>query len=258
MSQNQTYLSDSHCHIHDPQFFPGGGDDVYVRALESGIHRIICVGTDIESSRHAVEFAEKHERAWAIVGIHPHDASVGLGAVEQLKPLTASPKVVAIGEIGLDYHYEHSPKNIQLDMLHAQLTLATEVDLPVCFHVRSGFDDFWPVFGQYKLRGGVLHSYTDNLSNMDKGLSEGLLIGINGIATFANDVAEVEQHAPLDRILLETDAPYLTPSPHRGKINEPIYIRQIAEFVAAQRNLSIQDIAQATETNCDRLYFSKN
>lgn len=256
MEEPQVKFTDSHCHIHDPEFFPEGGEDQYIRALEAGIHRVICVGTDVKSSEAAVAFAESHENAWAIVGIHPHDASLGLGSVEQLKPLLASPKTIGIGEIGLDHHYDHSPRQVQAEMLHAQLTMATEAELPVCFHVRSAFDDFWPIFSQYKLVGGILHCYTDNLSNMEKGLSAGLLVGVNGISTFAPDVTEVLDHAPTARILFETDAPYLTPSPNRGKINEPMYIRQIAEFTAARRNLSLDELSLATETNCEQLYFS--
>ncbi|NCU30212.1 TatD family deoxyribonuclease [Candidatus Saccharibacteria bacterium] len=253
----QLFLTDSHCHIHDPEFFPDGAEDIYLRSLDEGVYRMICVGTDVRSSQLAVEFAEAHDNVWAIVGIHPHDASVGLEAVEQLRPLLSSPKVVGIGEVGLDYHYNHSSKRDQAIILHAQLTLAVEASLPVCFHIRSGFDDFWPIFNQYKLRGGVLHSFTDSLSNMEQGLSDGLMVGINGIVTFANDIASIVQHAPLNRILLETDAPYLTPSPNRGKINESRYIRQIAEFVAQQRDISLKEVSKVTEANCDQLYFSK-
>lgn len=249
-------LTDSHCHIHDPQFFPDGSEDVYTRALNDSVHRMLCVGIDIQSSRSAVDFAETHDHVWAIVGVHPHDASLGVLVVEQLKALLASKKVIGIGEIGLDYHYNHSSEREQADMLHAQLTLAAETALPVSFHVRSSFDDFWPIFRQYKLRGGVLHSYTDTMSNMELGLSEGLMIGVNGIATFAPDVAEVIQQVPIDRLLLETDAPYLTPSPNRGKINESRYIRQIAEFIAQQRGSSLAEISEATEANCNQLYFS--
>lgn len=253
----QPLFTDSHCHIHDPQFFPEGAEDIYARAIEVGVHRMLCVGTDVQSSRAAVKFAETHDNAWAIVGIHPHDASVGLAAVEQIKSLLASQKVVGIGEIGLDYHYNHSSKRDQADMLHAQLTLAVDSDLPVCFHVRAGFDDFWPIFSQYRLRGGVLHSFTDTLANMERGLSEGLMVGVNGIATFADEIAGVIEQVPLGRILLETDAPYLTPSPNRGKINESRYIRHIAEFIAQQHNVSLEEVSVATEANCDQLYFSK-
>lgn len=248
-------LTDTHCHIHDTELFAEDGDGAYRRAQEVGVHRIVCVGTDVKSSLEAVRFAEGHERAWAVVGIHPHDASVGVSEVAAIRELAEHQKVVGIGEIGLDFYYTNSPKSAQLDMLHAQLTLASELGLPVNFHVREGFSEFWPIFDQYTGLRGVLHSFTDDLSNMAQGLSRGLLIGINGISTFAKERDEVNSVVPLESIVLETDAPFLTPTPNRGTVNEPAFITLVARYIADLRSISLQELSSATERNATELYF---
>lgn len=252
----QPLFTDTHCHVHDLQFYAEDSrSDYYERSLEAGVHRMICVGTDVESSRAAVEFSENHEYTWAIVGIHPHEAKVGVSAVQSIKQLFSSKKVVGIGEIGLDYYYNHSTPAQQYDMLHAHLELATETKLPISFHVRDGFDDFWPIFDQYKGLRGVLHSYTDNLSNMEQALSRDLWIGVNGISTFAKERDEVNRAVPLQKILLETDAPFLTPKPNRGKINEPAFVRLVANYIADLRSISPRELSDATELSAQQLYF---
>ncbi len=249
-------FTDTHCHIHDREFFPDGAEDVYERALEQGVHRLICVGTDVESSKQAVAFAGQHEGAFATVGIHPHDASGGLEQVAELKTFPGkTDNIVAVGEIGLDFFYNNSPKSEQIDMLHAQLELAQTLHLPVSFHVREAFDDFWPIFDQYKALRGVLHSFTDNMSNMEQALSRGLSIGVNGIATFSGDVTEVVQRIPLESIILETDAPFLTPKPHRGTMNEPAFVTHVARYVAELRSISPQELSHITEKNVQKLFF---
>lgn len=248
-------FSDTHCHIHDPEFFPEGGDAVYANAVAAGIHRILCVGTSAKSSAEAVRFADTHPQAWAIVGIHPHDASTGIAETEVIRGLAAAKKVVGIGEIGLDFYYNNSQKNDQIEMLHAQLEVAKDYGLPVSFHVRDGFDEFWPVFDQYSGVRGVLHSFTDTVEQMEKGLSRGLLIGVNGIATFAKDRDAANRLIPLEKIVLETDAPFLTPSPNRGKINEPAFITLVAQHIADLRSISLQELSDATERNATKLYF---
>ena len=248
--------TDTHCHIHDPEFFPNGGQDPYTRALEVGVKRLICVGTDEDSSRLAVDFAAEREGCFATIGIHPHDAKVGRGAVEEIaKLLGTTNKIVGIGEIGLDYYYDNSPRQAQRDILQAQIELAIEHNLPINFHVRSAFDDFWPIFDQYPGLRGVLHSYTDDLANLEKALSRNLLIGVNGIVTFASDREPVTKAIPLDSMLLETDAPFLTPKPYRGKINEPAFVISIAQFVADLRSISLEELSHETEQNAHQLFF---
>jgi TatD DNase family protein len=192
-------FTDTHCHIHESSYEDGEG--AYRRALAAGVGRMLVVGTNDQSSEEAVAFARSHEQAWASLGLHPHDAKTGLDGVSFLDTILreSTDRIVAIGEIGLDYFYDNSPREMQIDLLHAQIELAQSYNLPVIFHVREAFSDFWPIFDQYKGLTGVLHSFTDNVSNMEQALSRDLLIGINGIATFAKDRQDVYRVIPSDK-----------------------------------------------------------
>ncbi len=255
-------LIDSHCHLHDTEFYPDGREEVYARAIEAGV-AMFCVGTDERSSREAVEFAESHDDTWAIVGVHPHEAKGGWADIERLlrencgaRAVRGGASIIGIGEIGLDYFYTHSSREQQIHALEAQLQLATDYDLPVSFHVREAFDDFWPVFENFHGVRGVLHSFTDTQANLDRGFSRGLYVGVNGISTFTRDTAQRNLYAtiPLERMLVETDAPYLTPVPLRGKMNEPGYVRLVVEFWAQKRGISFDELAHATTQNAHRLF----
>ena len=251
-------FTDTHCHVHDQQFFPNDGKEVYERALSSGVKRMFCVGTDFSSSREAIKFCAKKEGSYAIIGIHPHDAKKELPNSQKFVEWSNEQlgrKVVGIGEIGLDYYYNHSPRKQQIEILEQQIELACSLALPISFHVRDAFADFWPIFDNHKGIRGVLHSFTDNLQNMQKGLERGLYIGVNGIATFARDRDEITRAIPLKSMLLETDAPFLTPTPLRGKINEPGNIPHIASFVADLRGITVEELSQKTERNVNRLFF---
>jgi TatD DNase family protein len=177
-------------------------------------------------------------------------------ALSAFKALAGQSKVVAIGECGLDYFYNHSPAEAQKELLHFQLALAQEYKLPVIFHVRDAFDDFWPIFDQYKGLKGVIHSFTADTAVLEQILARGLCIGINGIMTFTKNAAQLAaaRAIPLDRLVLETDAPFLTPTPFRGTICEPKYVRVTAEFMSRLRNESLEDIATATTHNAAQLF----
>lgn len=247
-------LIDSHCHIHDSEFFDDEQREaVYQRAISADIGMIV-VGTDKRSSQQAVEFAGSHDMTWAAVGVHPHDAKDGCRTIAEL--VAASPKVVAIGEIGLDYFYNHSPREAQICVLEQQLQIAVDSGLPVSFHVRDAFDDFWPIFDNFAGLRGVLHSFTDSRKNADKGLERGLYIGINGISTFTKDVeqAQLYRELPLGRIIFETDAPFLTPRPFRGKVNEVGYVELVAEWAASERGMAFDDVARTTCHNTRELF----
>lgn len=254
-------LTDSHCHIHESGYEES--ESALERAKQQGVHRLICVGTDETTSSEAVKFASQHEGVWASVGLHPHDASTGAAAIDTLKTLVETNKnvhvgnVVAIGECGLDYFYTNSPKEVQKEMLIKQLELASQYDLPVIFHVRDAFDDFWPIFDRFKGLRGVLHSFTDSMSNMEQALSRGLYIGVNGIATFAKDENQRKMYAsiPVNRILFETDSPFLTPVPHRGMVNEPAFTTLIAHFIANLQAINLEELSRASERNATTLFF---
>jgi TatD DNase family protein len=266
-------LVDTHCHIQS--IGQDGGeritremwakatgltaDTVIGQAVEHGVTRMICVGCDPADSRLAVDFARGRANCWVSAGIHPHEAKRFAGQPDRLEAfaaLASQPKVVAIGECGFDFYYNHSPRAAQVEVLKFQIELALKHDLPVIFHVRETFDDFWPVFDSYDGVRGVLHSYTDSAANLARALERGLYIGVNGIATFAKNPAQLEVYEliPLDRLLLETDAPFLTPHPHRGNINEPKHTLEVAKFLARSRGEGLEDLAAATTNNARSLF----
>ena len=263
-------LFDTHCHIHEavrrttPVYdkwhekgFDADVDRMIRDAQAANVQYLLCVGTTLADSQLAVEFVAERPTMWASIGIHPHEASDHLSeaAQKEFAQLAKASKVVAIGECGLDYFYTHSPKEDQIKLLRFQIELALEHDLPMSFHVREAFDDFWPIFEDYKGIRGVLHSFTDSVANLDRALNHGLYIGVNGIATFAKNSQQIVMYRtiPLERLLLETDAPFLTPAPHRGTICEPKHVAVTAEFVANSRNEPLERITAATTTNARQL-----
>lgn len=249
---------DTHCHIHFPDY-QLDADEVRIDAAAEGIRQLICVGCTMPDSRGAVEYAARNEGVWASIGLHPHEGSVYVDDHESLQAfrnLASKPKVIAIGECGLDYYYEHSSKEDQKKLLRFQLDLASEHNLPLIFHVRDAFDDFWPIFDSYKGLNGVVHSFTAGTAEVDQIVSRGLYIGLNGIMTFTKNQAQLEaaKAVPLDRLLLETDAPYLTPVPFRGKICQPKHVRVTAEFLGGLRGENLETLAAATTENARRLF----
>ncbi|MGH7236909.1 MAG: TatD family hydrolase [Candidatus Saccharimonadales bacterium] len=268
---------DTHCHIQSAGLAGGEpgtwevwrkrpdltGDRLVQNAVAVSVSKMICVGCDLADSRLAINFAQNHQNCYASIGIHPHEASKHLSkkAKSQFTQLLGDGsqidnKIVAIGECGLDYFYNYSPGPAQIELLKFQIELALEVNLPMIFHVRDAFDDFWPVFESYSGIRGVLHSFTDSKQNLERALRHNLFIGVNGIATFAKDPAQlaVYKSIPIKKILLETDAPYLTPAPYRGKLNEPKLVRLVAEFLSELRGEDIESLAVATSRNADVLF----
>ena len=244
-------LVDTHCHIHEIDW-PLDIAETLGRAKQGGVSEMICVGTSIDSSERAIAFSTQYPQAFASVGVHPHDTKDGY----DLRSLALSDKVVAVGEIGLDYYYDNSPRDVQIAALKVQIEFALEHNLPIIFHVRDAFDDFWPIFDSYAGIRGVLHSFTDSQENLDKAIRRGLYIGINGISTFTKDLVEQAMFMaiPLERLLLETDAPFLTPAPFRGKVNEPAFVKNVAEHAAKARNIDLQQLADATTANVRALF----
>lgn len=244
-------LIDTHCHIHDTNY-PLDIGDVLARAHHAGVNQMICVGTSVQSSSDALQFASRHEHIYASIGVHPHDTKEGWQTLEML----SGPSLVAVGEIGLDYFYTHSPRQTQIEALEWQIDMALTRNLPIIFHVRDAFDDFWPIFDNFSGIRGELHSFTDTAENLAQALKRGLSIGVNGISTFTKGAKQREMFTkiPLENMLLETDAPFLTPAPLRGKINEPAFVRNIAEYHAALRDISLEEIAAKTSANARALF----
>lgn len=252
-----TSFTDTHCHIHASDY-PLGADEALQRARAAGVGRLICVGTDDETSRQAAEFVQTRPDVWASVALHPHDAVRGASAIQTLEWLLQNyEKIVAVGECGLDYYYDHSPHDQQQAMLRAQIELAQRYDKPLIFHVREAFDDFWPIFDSYSGLRGVIHSFTDSAENLHRALDRGLFIGVNGIATFTKEPlqTEVYRSIPLEKLLLETDAPFLTPVPMRGKINEPAFVTHVAHYIANLQSINLTELSRATEQNATNLFL---
>jgi len=251
-------LVDSHCHIHFPDY-QLDPDQVRLDAQQDGVNRLICVGCTLQDSQGAVEYAGRHENVWASIGLHPHEAGLYVHdhtALQAFRDLASKPKVVAIGECGLDYYYEHSSREDQKKLLRFQLDLAVEHNLPLIFHIRDAFEDFWPIFDEYSGLTGVVHSFTATSHELHQIVSRELYVGLNGIMTFTKDQKQLEaaRAVPLDHLLLETDAPFLTPVPFRGTICQPKHVRVTAEFLGGLRGESLETIAAATTTNAKRLF----
>jgi TatD DNase family protein len=249
------HLIDTHCHIHDTEF---GFDltQVYSGALEANVRQMICIGTSGQDSERAVEFCADKEGLFASIGLHPHDAKMGEDDLEMIARLTMMPKVVAIGEFGLDYYYENSPKADQLVALEYQLQLATSFNKPCVFHVREAFADFWPVLDNFRGVRGVIHSFTSGKEDVEQALERGLYLGINGILTFTKDQSQIEamKSIPLQNLVLETDAPFLTPTPLRGTMNVPANVRLVAACLAEMRGESLDSLIEATTNNAQTLF----
>ena len=252
-------LVDTHCHIHFPDY-QLDPEVAIASATKEDVTRLMAVGCTLPDSQAAIELASRHENIWATIGLHPHEGAEYVNdhaALQAFRNLATKQKVVAIGETGLDYHYMHSSKVDQEKLLRFQLDLAVEHNLPLIFHIREAFDDFWSIYDSYQkgLRG-VVHSFSSDRKDLDNILSRNLYIGLNGIMTFTKSQAQLEaaKHIPLDRLLLETDAPFLTPVPFRGKIGEPKYVRVVAEFLSRLRGESLEELAHVTTSNAVGLF----
>ncbi|MFQ6100131.1 MAG: TatD family hydrolase [Anaerolineae bacterium] len=259
------HLTDSHAHL-DFRQFDGDRDAVIEQAREAGVTAILNVGIDLPSSRAAMALAEQCDFIYAAVGVHPHDAkTVTPGVLDELRALARHPKVVAIGEIGLDYYRDRSPRPVQRQAFADQLALAAELELPVVIHSRDAHDDVMAILQDWvsslPVRGieggrGVLHSYSGGPERLDEVLELSFSIGISGPVTFpkAERLRAVAVAVELGRLLVETDCPYLTPVPHRGRRNEPAYVRYVVEAVAQARGVPVEMVAEATADNLDRLF----
>jgi len=253
-------LVDSHCHLDQPQFDVDRAA-VIARAVENGVTLILNPGIDAPSSRAAVALARQHECIYAAVGVHPHDAkTLDAAGLEELKTLARFPKVVAIGEIGLDYYRDLSPRDVQRRAFQAQLELAAELGLPVIVHDRDAHTDVLAMLNDWRSRlngkTGVLHSFSGDVALSEQAVALGFYIGISGPVTYKNadQMREVARAVPIRQLLIETDAPYLTPQPYRGKRNEPANVLFVAQAVAAARGLTLEEVAAQTSANAAALF----
>jgi TatD DNase family protein len=258
-------LVDSHAHLDHPRF-DGDRDAVLERAQQAGVAAIVTIGADLASSRQAVELAAHHEPVYAAVGMHPHDAKhLDGAALAELRRLGQQPKVVAVGEIGLDYYRDLSPRDVQRRAFQAQLAWAAKLGKPVIIHDREAHEPVMDILagwaaelGSSGLEGrlGVLHTFSGDLPMAERAMDLGFYISISGPVTYHNArrLPDIVRALPLERLLVETDCPFLAPHPYRGKRNEPAYVRLVAEQVATLKGVSIEELAQATTANAQRLF----
>lgn len=250
-------LIDSHAHLTDDAYRRDRAA-VIVRTVGDGIG-ILTIGASVEDSREAAQLAERHRRIWAAVGVHPHDAgNVDARSIDELERLAGRPRVVAIGEIGLDYYRDRSPRAAQRRAFAEQLALARRLEMPVCLHTRESTDDLVAILRDAgDTHRGVVHSFLGDGALTERLLRLGLHLGIGGPVTYPKNgtLREAVRTIPLDRILVETDCPFLTPVPHRGRRNEPAFVRFVAEEIARIKGIDVTEVARAT-TGAARALFN--
>ena len=254
-------LIDSHAHV-DVSDYDSDREEMLQRAREAGVGTILAIGNgpEIEKLGAAVQYAESHDWIYASAGIHPHEAKLATDAhYTEVERLARHQRVLAWGEIGLDYHYDHSPRDVQVRVFREQLELARAANRPVIIHCREAWPDCLKIL-QEDWRsaglGGIFHCFTGTLEEARQGTEMGFLISFAGNVTYpkAQNLRAVAQQIPLDRLLIETDSPFLAPQPHRGRRNEPAYVVEVARTIANVRNLAPSEVAEVTAANFRRFF----
>ena len=251
-------LFDTHAHLDDDRF-DEDRKQIIEKCKEEGVELILNAASNLQTSLSSIALAKEHDFIYASVGVHPHDAkSMDSKSIDILRDLAANPRVKAIGEIGLDYHYDFSPRDVQKQRFKEQIDLAKQLKLPIIVHDRESHGDIMDIFGKMDVSGmgGVLHSFSGSVEMARECLKLGFYLSISGPLTFKNNIKTVEvvREVPLDMLLIETDSPYLTPAPYRGQRNYPGYVRYVAEKIAEIKGLSFEEVAKKTLENGKRLF----
>lgn len=252
---------DTHCHL-DSEKYDEDRAEVIDALKDAGIDYVINPGCNMESSKKSIRLARDNDIIYAAVGVHPHDANEleeDESRFDELKLLAGEGKVVAIGEIGLDYHYDFSPREVQKKWFEKQVKLAKELNLPIIVHDREAHQDTFEIIAREAADGnlrGVIHSFSGSLEMANEYIKMGFFIGLGGVVTFKNakKPKEVAENIDLEYLLVETDGPYLTPEPNRGKRNNPAYVRHTANYIANLRGMSPEKLAEITTENAKRLF----
>lgn len=250
-------IVDSHCHIDDERF-DSDREELISLFEENEIDFLIDPASDVNSGRKILELVKKYDKVYGAVGIHPHEVEgITQKQLDEIYEMSFAKKIVAIGEIGLDYYYDNSPKDKQKEIFRKQMEIAKKRKLPVIIHTRDAMGDTYDILSEF--RGeviGVMHCYTGSLEMAKRFMELGYYISISGAVTFKNavNVREMAKEIPLDNLLVETDSPYLTPEPHRGKRNEPKFVRLVAEKIAELKNMEVNDLIYNTNSNARNLF----
>ena len=249
-------LIDTHAHIYYDDY-SGRIDEIIQSATDNGVEKIISIGVDLKSSEECIELSEKYETVYAACGIHPHEADKApKGYLYELEEFYKHPKVLAVGEIGLDYHYDFSEQKTQRKIYHEQLEMASSLNLPAVVHCRESDDDILAGIQESGHSLGVIHCFASSLEFAEKILETGFHLSFTGLITFVKELEEVVVEVPLEKMMVETDSPYLSPKPHRGKKNEPAYVVHVAEKIAELKDISLEEVAECT-TNTALGLFKK-
>jgi TatD DNase family protein len=238
--------ADNHCHLD-----PVTAAETVAEARAAGVERLITVGTDVAESQRAIEVARSHEGVWATAGVHPHEAKEGVDGLEELlhEARTDEAFVVAVGECGLDYHYDHSPREVQREVFAAQVAMAHQHDLPLVIHSREAWDDTFDVLASEGVpERTVFHCFTGGPAEARRALDAGTHLSFSGIVTFksADDLRAAAALCPLERLLVETDSPYLAPVPHRGRPNHPAWVPLVGDAIAGVKGIAVEDVSNVT------------
>jgi len=242
---------DDHCHLPAD---PGEAIQLVEDARDAGVERLITVGTELTDSRAAITVARMHDGVWATAGVHPHEAKDG---IDGLAELLDAPEVVAVGECGLDYHYDHSPRDVQRAVFAAQIRLSHEHDLPLVIHTRQAWDDTFAILEAEDVPARtVFHCFSGGIPEAERSLEAGAWLSFAGVVTFpsAGDIRQAVERCPLDRLLVETDSPYLAPVPHRGRPNRPALVAVVGAAVAEIKGLTPETVAQSTWNNAESVF----
>ena len=250
---------DSHAHLNDERFNEDR-DELIASFKQHGICNVVNIGADLQTSKESIELSEKYDFIYAAVGVHPHDVEEMTDAdLDTLSGMSKHEKVVAIGEIGLDYYYDNSPRELQRKWFRTQLELANNLNLPVIIHSRDAMGDTLEILKDCPVKAGVLHCYSGSVESAKEILKLGYYISFAGPVTFKNakGLTEVARFVPMDKILIETDCPYLAPEPYRGKRNSSLYVPEVAKKIAELKGITVEEIAKATKENTKRLFGIK-
>lgn len=249
---------DSHAH-YDDRRFKSDRDELLGKILpESGVEYIVNIGCDMKTSKSSIALAKKYDYIYATVGFHPHELNeINSESIEELRKMCSEKKVVAVGEMGLDYYYDSHPREVQKFWFLQQLRLAEEVDLPVIIHSRDASEDTFTMMERSNVRKGIIHCYSGSAPMAVDYANMGFYIGVGGVVTFPNarKLVESVQAVPLDKIVIETDCPYLTPAPNRGKRNESSNLKYVVEKIAEIKGVTHDEVARVTMENAKKLYF---
>lgn len=249
---------ESHAHYDDKRFDEDREELLTALLPASGVDTVVNIGCDVKSSETGIRLAEKYPYVYASVGVHPHEVGgINSQTIETLRKLSAHPKVVAIGEIGLDYYYDFHPRELQRFWFRQQLRLAEEVNLPVVIHSRDAAQETFEIIEASAVRKGVIHCYSGALPMAREYVDMGFMIGVGGVVTFSNakKLLEVVEGIPMERILIETDSPYLAPNPNRGKRNDSRNLKYVVEKIAEVKGISPETVAEMSARNAKNLFF---